>query len=103
MKTDIYEPWDFNNAIPKSFGLIKVNTINYQKIKNLKRVDVIYHDATDTLLFGDNMVVIDDSIADDIAMYREDFLPPEPPKTELYVPFIETLIEPIKLTDLPMP
>lgn len=99
MKTDIYNQCTFNNDIPRSFGLIKVNAINYHKIKSFERSDVIYHDATGTLLFGDNVVMIDDSLADDIALYRKDFLPHEPPKevTRLYY-------EPhTQLPDIPIP
>lgn len=105
MKTDIHEIWNFNNEIPKSFGLVKVNSNNYAKIKDAKRLDVIYHEITDTLLLGDNVVMIDDSLADDIAMYRDNFLPA--PKEEgsfnLFCnPMPPPPVRPIELLNLPM-
>lgn len=105
MKTGINEIWNFNNEIPRSFGLVKVNSRNYEKIKDAKKLDVIYHEITDTLLFGDNVVMIDDSLADDVAMYRENFLPA--PKEEgnfnLFCnPMPPPLVRPIELFNLPM-
>lgn len=102
MKISINENWNFDNEIPRSFGLVKVNSSNYQRIKNAKRSDVIYHTETDTLLFGDNMVIIDDSLADDIAMYRENFLK-APQKQDdfnlFYSPVTPPPIRPINYKD----
>ena len=105
MKTGIHELWSFSNETPKSFGLVKVNTKNYQKIKNVQRSDVIYHEITDTLLFGDNVVMIDDSLADDIALYRENLLPAPHQQDDFnlfYSPIALLPIRPIELFNLPM-
>lgn len=105
MKTGISEIWNFGNEIPRSFGLVEVNSSNYARIKAAKRLDVIYHEITDTLLFGDNVVMIDDSLADDIALYRENLLPA--PKEEgsfnlFYNPMPAPPVRPIELLNLPM-
>ena len=105
MKTGINEIWNFNNEIPKSLGLVKVNTKNYQKIKNFQRSDVIYNKATDTLLFGDNVIMIDDSLANDIAMYRENLLPAPQQQDDFnlfYSPIALPPIRPIELFNLPI-
>ncbi|MGO3664811.1 MULTISPECIES: hypothetical protein [unclassified Psychrobacter] len=104
MKTGISEIWNFGNEIPRSFGLVEVNSSNYARIKAAKRLDVIYHEITDTLLFGDNVVIINESVADDMTMYRENFLPAPRQQGDfnLFYSPIPPPIRPIKYEILPM-
>lgn len=105
MKASVNEILNFGNETPRSFGLVKVNSSNYSKIKGAKRFDIIYHDVTDTLLFGDNVIMIDDSLANDIAMYRENLLPAPQQQDDFnlfYSPIALPPIRPIELFNLPI-
>lgn len=74
MQTKPYEPFNFGHcAIVDRFGLIKVNRRNYEALKNSTNPQVYYNEKMDALMVDNNLVTIDDKLADDIAMYQPNF------------------------------
>ena len=76
MQTRPYEPFGFSfghcaNIDP--IGLIKVNRRNYEALKNSANPQVCYNEKMDALMVDNNLVTIDDELADDIAMYQPNF------------------------------
>lgn len=79
---DFFIPTD--SPFVKSFGCVKVNSRNYEVLKKSNHEDVIYNEAMQALLIGETLVVIDDSLTDDVGMYCKDFF--SPPVIDLYSP-----------------
>ena len=60
-------------------GLIKVNHRNYEALKNSANPQVYYNEPMGVLMVDANLVMIDDELADDAALYNPMFLPTPPP------------------------
>lgn len=78
MQTRPYEPFSFgfgfgHCAIVDRIGLIKVNRRNYEALKNSTNPQVYYNEPMGALMIDTNLVMIDDKLADDIAMYQPNF------------------------------
>lgn len=68
------KPFSFGHCVNiDRFGLIKVNHRNYEALKNSTNPQVYYNAAMGTLMIDTNLVMIDDKLADDIAMYQPNF------------------------------
>lgn len=86
MQTRPYEPFSFSFSFSfghcaniDPIGLIKVNRRNYEALKNSANPQVCYNEKMDALMVDNNLVTIDDELADDVALYNPMFLPTSPP------------------------
>lgn len=74
MKTRPYEPFSFGHcANIDRFGLIKVNRRNYEALKDSANPQVYYNASMGVLMIDKNVVMLDDELADDVAMYQPNF------------------------------
>lgn len=79
METRPYEPFSFGDcANIDRIGLIKVNRRNYEALKNSTNPQVCYNELMGALMIDTNLVMIDDKLADDVALYNPTFLPASP-------------------------
>lgn len=92
METRPYEPFSFGHcANIDPIGLIKVNRRNYEALKNSTNPQVYYNEPMGVVMVDTNLVMIDDNLADDVALYNPTFLPAPPPIRP---------IRPIRLLDI---
>ena len=80
-----------DGVIVDPIGLIKVNHRNYEALKNSANPQVYYNEPMGVLMIDTNLVMIDDELADGVALYSPMFLPAPPPIRP---------IEPIRLLDI---
>lgn len=87
METRPYVPFDFGHCADiKPIGLIKMNSRNYELLKDSTHPQVYYDAAMGVLMIDNNLVTIDDELADDIVMYSPTFLPKPPEEVTLFSP-----------------
>ena len=87
METRPYVPFDFNHcANIDRIGLIKINSKNYELLKDSTHPQVYYNAAIGVLMVDTNLVRIDDELADDVAMHLPAFLPKPSEETTLFIP-----------------
>lgn len=90
----------FGGELPvENFGLVKVNSRNYELLKKSSHPQVVYNHALGVLMIDKNLVMIDNELADDIALYQPNFITNPQPKKHLEPPPIRP-IEPIRLLDI---